>query len=190
MKLSYIYTLLLIVFLNSFALVKAQNAVLCEDVAYQEFDFWLGTWDVYANGQLIGANRVTKILDGCAIEDNWKSIGDFSGKGINTYDATKGIWKQVWIDNLGQIIYFTGKYDNGNMTMNGQVHDENLNELKYYRITLINNNNGTVRQVWEVHTKEQQEWEVVLDAMCVQRKKNDKPINTSKARPMPNYVVY
>ena len=34
-------------------------------------DFWLGTWDVYVGDTLDGHDRVSGILDGCAVTEEW-----------------------------------------------------------------------------------------------------------------------
>jgi hypothetical protein len=56
--------------------VRAQDAPSCaSDPRFELLDPWVGTWDVYAEGQLVGHNRIEKILDGCAVTEHWMSAG-------------------------------------------------------------------------------------------------------------------
>jgi len=48
---------------------------------YHHFDFWLGEWDVYANG-----------------------TENLLGKSLNTYNKSTGKWEQYWIDNGGLVL--------------------------------------------------------------------------------------
>ena len=32
---------------------------------YQQFDFWVGEWDVEVSGQKVARSRIEKISDGC-----------------------------------------------------------------------------------------------------------------------------
>src|SRR6185295_12983591 len=69
------------------------------DVKGRALDFWVGDWTVTnADGSKAGENRVERMLDGCAIMENWHGVdaGD-DGKSLFTYDARRRIWDQVWV---------------------------------------------------------------------------------------------
>ena len=45
----------------------------CQSEGYNQFDFWVGKWEVYRPGTeiLLGRNHIKKIAKGCAILENW-----------------------------------------------------------------------------------------------------------------------
>lgn len=42
-----------------------------ETPRYRALDFWVGDWHVYVDDELVGHNRIEKILDGCAVMEHW-----------------------------------------------------------------------------------------------------------------------
>jgi hypothetical protein len=69
------------------------------DAVGRALDFWVGDWTVTnVDGTKAGENRVERILDGCAIIENWHGVdvGD-DGKSLFTYDARRHTWDQVWV---------------------------------------------------------------------------------------------
>jgi hypothetical protein len=82
------------------------------------FDFWIGDWVVSwqnANGSLGQArNRVSKILDGQVIEEDF--AGDpavtprLLGRSLSVRDKA-GVWRQAWADNQGGFFALTGSAD-------------------------------------------------------------------------------
>ncbi|MEM7741118.1 MAG: hypothetical protein AAF225_09990, partial [Pseudomonadota bacterium] len=45
----------------------------CSDDRYNDFDFWVGTWDVYVGESLMGRNVITKEEAGCLVLETWTS---------------------------------------------------------------------------------------------------------------------
>ncbi|RJY08625.1 hypothetical protein [Aurantiacibacter aquimixticola] len=43
---------------------------------YAAFDFWIGEWDVHANGtdQRVGENTIERVSAGCAIRETWRPV--------------------------------------------------------------------------------------------------------------------
>jgi hypothetical protein len=76
----------------------------------QTFNFWIGTWDAYWNGDTLrGTNTITKALKNNVVEENFKfNDGSFTGKSWSVYDSTTKIWKQTWVDDAGAYLTFTG----------------------------------------------------------------------------------
>lgn len=82
------------------------------------FDFWIGDWVVTwtnANGSPGQArNRVSKILDGKVIEEDF--AGDpavtprLLGRSLSVLDKG-GTWRQAWADNQGGFFALTGGSD-------------------------------------------------------------------------------
>jgi len=66
------------------------------DENFHLLDFWVGEWDVRAGDELVGHNRIEKIMDGCAILEHWRSVA--GGRGLSLfYVDGEGGWKQVWV---------------------------------------------------------------------------------------------
>ena len=67
--------------------------------ALAALDFWVGEWSVCTQGELAGHDRVGKILDGCAVSEEWTAADGSRGTGFFYYEASEKLWKQVWVTN-------------------------------------------------------------------------------------------
>ena len=82
------------------------------------FDFWVGDWVVSwkkADGSPARArNRISKILDGKVIEENFEGDPTVTprllGRSLSVLD-TGGVWRQAWADNQGGFFALTGSSD-------------------------------------------------------------------------------
>jgi tetratricopeptide (TPR) repeat protein len=120
---------------------------------YQEFDFWVGNWDVFnMNGTKVGVNKIQRILQGCMIFENWTSIRGSQGKSINYYDPSSGKWRQNWIDENGQLIWYEGEVKNGAMHFSGKLIDKDGNQ-EIARVLLEPVEGGKVHHLIE-HSKD------------------------------------
>lgn len=84
----------------------------------QQFDFWLGEWNVETTqgGVPAGKSKIELILGDCVVLENWQSDGNpYSGKSYNMYDAALKRWEQFWVDNSGGNIFFYGGLKDGVM---------------------------------------------------------------------------
>ena len=81
-----------------------------------QFDFWLGEWNVTWAEDGKGTNRIERILDGKIIQENF-SAPDLHGISVSAYDLERGLWCQTWVDNNGTYLDFTGKFEDGNMIL-------------------------------------------------------------------------
>ncbi|NER14738.1 hypothetical protein GWK08_14875 [Leptobacterium flavescens] len=77
----------------------AQEEESCgNDPLYKLMDFWVGDWEVYnQNNVLVGHNKIDKILQECAIMENWQDMGGGLGKSLFYVDNNTKNWKQVWV---------------------------------------------------------------------------------------------
>ena len=128
---------------------QEQRPVPCSDHEFRRFDFWVGEWEVEANGKLAGRSRVTQILGDCVIFEEWESIGGgFAGKSFNRYDSIDGMWHQQWVDNQGTVLELSGNREGASMILEGRATGVDGNPV-LHRITWTDNDDGSVRQVWE-----------------------------------------
>ena len=80
---------------------------ICPDVRSRAFDFWIGDWDVnnrhrrpdsddpiwYETGAAV--DRVSPIIDGCAVIDYWEGTLTYDrviGFGMAAFDPARGLW--------------------------------------------------------------------------------------------------
>lgn len=84
-----------------------------------EFDFWLGEWSLTWDADHHGTNRITRILKGRIIQENFREAGDegLHGMSVSAYDAGRGLWCQTWVDNQGGYLDFTGRFENGRVVL-------------------------------------------------------------------------
>lgn len=81
--------ILLLIFASTFHFsLNAQNNVIpCSAPEARQFDFWVGEWNLYSADTLTGTNKIYKIMDGCAVQENFeiKNKG-YTGKSWSMYN--------------------------------------------------------------------------------------------------------
>ena len=84
-----------------------------------DFDFWLGEWDVAWGENQHGSNRVVRILDGAVIQENFDASPalPFKGMSLSVYSTQLQKWQQTWADSQGSYWNFIGEYKNGEMVL-------------------------------------------------------------------------
>jgi len=92
----------------------------CASAESAQLDFWLGDWDVSIQGRAAGSdawqeahgtNRVRKVLGGCAVLEDFQADGPgtlWAGKSVSQYLSGEKRWRQVWVDDQGSWLAFTG----------------------------------------------------------------------------------
>jgi len=139
--------------------------------AHRELDFWLGEWEVFADGKLDGTNRIEKILNGAALIENWHDADGHEGKSWFYFYRPENRWKQVWVTDLGGVkekaladllpggaVRFRGEIP---LRAGGKILDQT---------TLTPLADGTVRQVIEQSADNGRTWKVVYDAIYRRKK--------------------
>lgn len=109
----------------------------------QQFDFWVGTWDVYKfdTDTLVGKSQITSILDGNAIREVYTSTqGPYKGTSLNAYNPQTKQWAQFYMDNQGLTLEIKGNFMDGKMVLEDKIN----------RITWEALEDGRVRQTWHV----------------------------------------
>ena len=143
----------------------------CQDnIAYHELDFWVGEWDVFAKDekgveQKVGTNRIEKVLDGCAVIENWKDVEGHEGKSLFYYRPVQGDWKQVWVTDTGPIKVKTLilEMPDGGVRFQGELAKRSGGTY-LDRTTLAPLPGGKVRQVIEISTDAGKNWQAGFDA--------------------------
>lgn len=136
----------------------------CSDPAYRQFDFWLGKWEVFKpDGKVAGTNHVEKEYGGCVLHERYATPGKYTGESLNTYDSSRKVWHQTWVDNSGLLLLLEGTFNGKSMILEGKNLDTAGKETKH-RITWTPNSDGSVRQLWE-STDSKGAWIVAFDGL-------------------------
>ena len=113
------FTILFRVFTAFLVAAPAADAPpACSTPEHRQFDFWIGDWDVYDEGDAKPSMRiqVEKILDGCALRETYRDVNGMVGESLNFYDTGRKRWHQTWTTNRGQALLLDGELAGGRMT--------------------------------------------------------------------------
>lgn len=135
----------------------------------RQFDFWIGEWDVFVNGQKAGTNNVQLLLDQCVLMENWSGNGGSDGKSFNFYNVALGKWQQTWVDNRGSTLLFYGEYKDNAMHFTGETVQSDGSKI-LQKLTFFKFDNGNVRQFWEQSNDNGKTWTVAFDGLYVRKK--------------------
>jgi len=108
----------------------------CAAPEFRQFDFWIGDWDLVSLTPGAGKDRwdtvpgtptdhVEVMLAGCALLQRWDDAPDappsngppLHGLSVSKWDPALKKWRQVWVDNQGSWLVFTGEWKNGRMEL-------------------------------------------------------------------------
>ncbi|MCB9081714.1 MAG: hypothetical protein H6555_08395 [Lewinellaceae bacterium] len=144
----------------------------CSLPAYNQFDFWVGEWEVYhpQADTLVGRNTITRTMNGCVVEEHWLGQGGFEGKSFNTYDPRTETWNQVWVDQGGATYHFTGKYADNVMRLEGKTIGQQGQEVWFVMSYTYDASAGTVRQWWQASRDDGATWNTVFDGIYRKKK--------------------
>ncbi len=132
----------------------------------QDFNFWIGTWDVYQNGteKIVGESHISSILGGNAIREEYSSkTTNYSGSSLNAYNKSEDRWEQYYLDNGGLTLHITGGLVDGKMVLQNKqvVNGESIsNKISWEALP-----DGSVRQLWEQKKEDQEKWTVAFDGI-------------------------
>ena len=127
-----------------------------------QFDFWLGAWNVTWGEDGKGTNRIEHILECKIIQENFIAP-DLHGISVSAYDPERGVWCQTWVDNNGTYLDFTGKFEDGKMILSrdalgkGQACRQrmvwwDIQENKFdWNWERSDDNGKSWRVLWQIH---------------------------------------
>lgn len=136
----------------------------------QQFDFWIGQWDVYdAAGKKLGSNVISKTNNGAVILERWTSASGGVGMSMNYVDPETGAWRQEWIDGGGSVTRKSGGVVDGVMKLEGERIAKNGTKVPT-RTTFSPLSKGRVRQLIEQSSDNGQTWKAVFNGIYVPAK--------------------
>lgn len=143
-----------------------QKALPCDTPENRAFDFWIGSWRVTTpDGKHAGDSKIVSVEDGCVIRENWTSAtSKYTGTSHNFYNKYTSKWEQVWLDNQGGWLHLRGEGEENKMILRTEDRKGEDGKISYNQITWTKNEDGTVRQFWQVFT-EGQEPQVSFDGL-------------------------
>ncbi|WP_299115230.1 hypothetical protein [uncultured Winogradskyella sp.] len=138
------------------------------DVSYRKFDFWVGEWDVYSQGQKIAESSITNTNGDCGILENWRPKSNNGGNSISYYDSADKKWKQNWVAN-GNVSHYEEpeNYEDGDMQLIAKS-----NNIWYKMVYTHNKTEDTVRQTLESSTDKGSTWTMSFDGLYKRKQKD------------------
>jgi hypothetical protein len=97
----------------------------CTAPEYRQFDFWAGDWDVFEMdnpAKVVARAQVDRILDGCALHEDYQGTNGAKGESFSMYDASRKVWHQSWVSNRGQLVVIEGSNQASAMVLSGADH--------------------------------------------------------------------
>jgi hypothetical protein len=141
----------------------------CGRAEYRQFDFWIGTWDVFnPQGRLVGTNTIDSILGGCVLHEQWRSAGQSRGFSYNMFDRVTRRWHQTWVDNGGLLLLLDGELQAGAMVLSG-LSTSPQGQPVVNRITWTPFTPDSLRQLWEISNDQGKTWSVSFDGTYVRQ---------------------
>ena len=136
----------------------ANGAAACTAPEHNQFDFWVGKWDVYGpKGKLVAHSLIEKLYNGCGVRENWMPFNNQTGGSLNIYLPAEKHWEQFWIDSSGSRAVFIGGWNGKAMVIQGKWGGPLV------RITYSPNPDRSVRQFGEQSTDEGKTWKPAFD---------------------------
>jgi hypothetical protein len=136
----------------------------CATPQHRQFDFWVGSWDVYPTGAntLVAHSLIERRYNGCAIRENWMPLQGQGGGSFSAWrpgaGAGTGNWRQTWVDSSGAWVEFTGGMDGEAMVLTGPWAGVANGRDGIVRMRYSREANGAVRQFGQVSTDNGATW--------------------------------
>ncbi len=144
-------------------LAAAANAhAACEAAEHHQLDFWIGTWDVLSDGEVVASSTIARSAEGCAVIERYRQRDGYSGTSINFRDPGLRRWRQSWVDTGGGVGEFVGDPAPDAMAFTGETHRPDGTKV-LRRMTLTKRPDGTVRQRSLASTDGGQTWKPHYD---------------------------
>ncbi len=168
------------------ALAQA-GAPACTGDVHDDFDFWVGEWNVYAPGNeeglgpYVGHNSVERIHGGCLITEHWVNTAGAGGESMNMYDPLIGAWRQVWMSNGWYIDYTGGLNEAGEMVLTGESYTIPTETRTGMRGTWTLQEDGSVRQFFEQQDADGN-WQPAFTGIYVREENDPRAVEAETAR--------
>lgn len=128
----------------------------CVEAVHDDFDFWVGGWNVYApdGGPYQGQNWIVKSQGGCLITEHWTGASGSTGESMNFHDPLVGAWRQLWVSPGNFIDYTGGLNGDGAMELTGEIYYPGTGQRAPFRGVWTLQDDGSVRQHFQQQSAE------------------------------------
>ncbi len=150
-------------FVAAIETITASRYPCMADERRHAFDFWIGEWTVTADGQFAGTNSIQPILGHCTLFEQWESAAGTFGKSFNYYEPNDDQWRQIWSDDSGNVIEFTGKAHDGGIFFTAESTSPADDAITLHKFEITQVEDGIVRQHWETSTDDGETWAAIWD---------------------------
>jgi hypothetical protein len=133
----------------------------CMSAESRQFDFWLGTWEVWLVAEKtikVADTVVEKTFMDCAVIERRRPVAGGGGESLNAYVPEKHSWRQVWLGAMGGFLDSTGIWDGESMVVTGQLSQPGGSYLMA-RQTYSPQSDGTVKQTGEMSSDDGLTWQ-------------------------------
>ncbi len=139
-----------------------------------QFDFWLGEWELTWADHGRGHNSVTRILGDKIIREKFTSLHDdhtapFQGMSVSVYNEAANQWKQTWVDNQGNYLDFVGGVQDGDMILSRQTMVEG--KPAQQRMVWTNIQPDSLDWYWQLSEDAGQTWQTLWHIHYQRQKK-------------------
>jgi hypothetical protein len=101
----------------------------------QDFDFWLGTWNIrWGPGEgATGRNVITRSFGGRVVEEQFDGRPgvDLLGMSVSVFDEPRDQWRQTWVDDSGNYFALEGGLVDGVMVLLCESHNGTERDAVY-----------------------------------------------------------
>ena len=131
----------------------------CLGAEFHEFDFWVGSWDVYGPAGRLVARSLIEPVYGCGIRENWMPLNGQNGGSLSIYVPADHRWEQFWINSSGTRVLFRGGWNGNAMIITGLWPSSPSSTTgPLTRMTYTKKPDGSVRQFGEQSTDQGHVW--------------------------------
>jgi len=125
---------------------------------------------VTVDGRYDGTDVVTKILDGCAVTEDWRDAGGGRGKSLFYYEPFEKTWSQIWVTDQAtlrgglKMKRLIAIYADGGTRFQGMLPGPPGSKIVLDRTTLTPLDKNTVHQLIEISLDGGSTWRKAYDA--------------------------
>jgi DICT domain-containing protein len=137
----------------------------CSALEYHQFDFWLGDWDAFDIDKpdvVVARTKITSILNGCAVLEEYDQSDGMHGRSFSIYDATRKVWHQTWVTNNGRLLVIEGCFESGTMILAGIDHPAGQAQERHIR-GIWKPESGGVRETAQTSSDGGKTWQPWFD---------------------------
>ena len=151
------------------AAARVNQQPCTRDVAYRQFDYWLGEWDVEVQDNRVARSSVQLILNECTIFENyWRLDGTYAGKSFTVWDRADKRWEQRYVDTTGVSADWFGVLDDGRMVFHQRPAEGTKGPTQ--RMIYTKEGPDRVRQTIETSNDDGKTWSTQFNGLYIRKK--------------------